>query len=296
MYEFSVIIPTKNRWSDLKLTLDSLKIQLLCPNEVIIVDQSSDCSTERLVDSFREVLNTKVLYFHEKHIQGLIEAKKFGVSKSSCPIVCFLEDDVILDGGYFEELLRELSNDDSIIGCSGIITNTPNRSELIFIVNNLLFRGDFKDFRIDIFSGRKGQGLHRNRCLSGGLSAWRSYVFEAVPFDVENNLFMVEDIDFSYLVADYFGNNLFINTRARLSHSWSEVNRDSLFPRNKRKIREFICFYKKRRMVGAGKCGFFLALLWFFGAALNESIKNRSLTPLSGYFVGFWAGIRTKII
>ena len=104
--------------------------------------------------------------------------------------------------------------------CSGIITNLANRSDYFhhekFVIGVIL--------RISglIYSVVEGQGLHRNRCLSGGLSAWRSYVFEAVPFDVENNLFMVENIDFSYRVADYFGNNLFINTRARLSHSWSK--------------------------------------------------------------------------
>ena len=47
--------------------------------------------------------------------------------------------------------------------------------------------------------------------ISGGLSAYRREVFEAVPFDVENGFFALEDIDFSTRVARAYGSRLYIN-------------------------------------------------------------------------------------
>ena len=131
--------------------------------------------------------------------------------------------------------------------------------------------------------------------LSGGLSAYRREVFEAVPFDVVNGFFALEDVDFSTRVARRFGERLYINANARLEHRMSPANRAVLGARQERKVREFLVFYKKHRDQGAHPSHLVLLLIGLLLEAAFQSLQSRSLKPLPGYFRGLWRGARWKL-
>jgi glycosyltransferase involved in cell wall biosynthesis len=104
---FSIIIPTCNRSDDLRRALESILIQTITPEEIIIIDQSDDQNTKRLFSTF----DTK---FKEKDIKGIYlyqqeknsaMARNFGISKASGEIISFLDDDVILCDDYFEKII-----------------------------------------------------------------------------------------------------------------------------------------------------------------------------------------------
>jgi GT2 family glycosyltransferase len=116
-----------------------------------------------------------------------------------------------------------------------------------------------------------------------------------VPFDIDNGFHMLEDIDYSTRAAREFGPRFGINPNARLAHRMSPVNREVLGPRERRKLREYILFYKKRStQPGAGPQLAWL-LLGLFLESLAQCLRARNASPLFGYFSGIGDGMRWKL-
>jgi len=61
-------------------------------------------------------------YIHDPTISGLVEAKKVAGEMSSEDIVCFLEDDVVLEDGYLKCIEAGFSNTPDMLGCSGVLS------------------------------------------------------------------------------------------------------------------------------------------------------------------------------
>src|SRR5215472_10479248 len=99
----SVIIPTKNRSEDLRLTLEGLAIQSRKPDEIIIVDQSPIPSL-RLSD-----FPIPITYIHDLRISGAATARNVAMDQASGEIWLFLDDDVILEPQYVEEIMLAYS-------------------------------------------------------------------------------------------------------------------------------------------------------------------------------------------
>jgi hypothetical protein len=69
-----------------------------------------------------------------------------------------------------------------------------------------------------------------------------------------------------------------------------------LGPRQERKVREFVVFYKKRRGKGARAAHLALLAIGLFLEAAFQAVRERSLAPLQGYFKGLWHGARWKVV
>ncbi|PCI28657.1 hypothetical protein COB52_03355 [Candidatus Kaiserbacteria bacterium] len=120
--KFSVIIPTYKREEDLLRCLDSIKLQSLAPDEVIVIDD----------DSITEVL--EVTYYkkdHSKHNRGTAVSRNLGLSLIRNNIFFILDDDLVLDPGFFKNIISlwESSNEKTV-GIGGVISN--NRGKSIF--------------------------------------------------------------------------------------------------------------------------------------------------------------------
>lgn len=295
----TAVIPTRNRPNDLAKAVASVCAQTRPPDEFIIVDQSPGNESHSLVSALMSgVVHIKLVYIHDPHISGLVDAKRVASERASGDIICFLEDDVILEPDYIEQIELSFTNQPEMVGCCGIITNPPHQTAIYEILFRLFHRGIFMDRRVGLygrFSGR-GNKLIASEMLSGGLSAWRREVFKVVPFDVLNGFHMFEDIDFSTRVARHFGKRLYINPNARLEHHCSPVNREILGPRQRRKLTECIVYYKKRR----DWPGSTFALPWLLlGMLLESTLQSysaRSLGPLHGYFAGLRDGFARKVV
>jgi GT2 family glycosyltransferase len=291
----TAIIPTRNRPDDLVKAVHSLVIQERLPDELIIVDQSSEDTSRLLVT---KILNNfqhiNIIYIHDRNINGLIEAKEVGVKHTTGDIVCFLEDDIFLEPEYFSEILKGFSLDKEMIGCCGIITNPLRQSSLHQLIFNLFHVGIYADPRASLWGKYNGTGhsLIPSMMISGGMSAWRREVFSKVAFDTTTGFHMFEDIDFSTRVVDLFGKRLYINPNARLEHHWSPVNRDAIGVGQRRKLQECIKFYRKRKNNPFAE----LSLSWLLIGLLLDScaktISTRSWMPLKGYFQGINEGFK----
>ncbi len=242
--------------------------------------------------------NIELIYVHDAGIPGLVAAKKVGVEKSSGDVVMFLEDDVVLDENYVKILTQGFLDHPEMMGSCGVVTHAAGATGFYRWFFHFFHRGIFFDRRVGIHGNQSisRDGMIPSVFLSGGISAYRRTVFEKVPFDIANDFFMLEDIDFSTRAARVFGKDRFyINTRARLQHLMSPVNRARLRVRYERKIREFMCFYKKNRHQRLALMNLSWLLIGLLGEALFVSLKSGYYGPISGFFKGLITGLRWRI-
>ncbi len=295
----TAVIPTRNRPGDLAKAVASVCAQTRPPDEFIIVDQSSSDESRILVESLMSGgKRIQLVYIYDPRISGLVEAKRVAAERAGGDIVCFLEDDVILEPDYIEQIEQGFADRPEMVGCCGIVTNPPHQPFGYEFIFHLFHRSIFRDKRVGIFrrfSGR-GHAMIASEMLSGGLSAWRHEVFSAVPFDVANGFFMLEDVDFSTRVARHFGPRLYINPNARLEHRWSPVNREVLAPRQRRKLTEHIVYYKKRRDWPGATFALSWLLLGLLLESALQSFSARSFGPLKGYFAGTRDGFAKGVV
>lgn len=294
----SVIIPTKNRPEDLRNLIDSLVIQSLSPDELIVIDQSETSLSKNLVESkYNELLDSKLVYILNPDIQGLVDAKRHGANIASSDLICFLDDDLILDTKFIEEIVRPFKNKEKILGSSGVFINFPERSRLYKLMYSIFHKGIFSDPRPVVYKKYEGyeNKLIESNVLWGGITIWQSFVLKKVPFDDKNFLFMMEDFDFSAKVRQKMGSNFVINPNARAIHNHSETNRGSIAEQEAKKISEYIGYFKKRNTQFIDLIHLFWLLVGLLSHAFYESIKTREISILFSYFSGIYKGINFKI-
>jgi GT2 family glycosyltransferase len=184
-----------------------------------------------------------------------------------------------------------------MLGCCGMITNPPHQFFIYKFLFNIFHCGIFRDILVNLYGNFKNQSnyLINSNMLSGGLSAWRAEVFDVIKFDVKNHFHMFEDIDFSTRAEEYFGPRFYINLKARLAHNCSPINRATLGELQRRKLTEFIIYYKKRRHLPNATIAFLWLLLGMMFEAIVKSFLGLSISPIKGYFFGVKQGLLTKL-
>lgn len=123
----SVIISTKNRAQDVIRCLESICIQTMLPNEIIIVDSSDTDQLKAELSAFH-VLTIK--YVRSK--AGLTLQRNIGIRASSGDIIIFLDDDVTLDKDYIKKIMHvfESCRVRPIGGVTGEIVNTGKKKTM----------------------------------------------------------------------------------------------------------------------------------------------------------------------
>ena len=227
----SVIIPTKNRQSDLERTVKSVLRQSVLANQLVVVDQSdTNAGHARLQAQISGAAldgRVELLYIHNPAISGGAAARNRALEIAGCEVCLFLDDDVELETDFVEQLLQVYGDHAEAGGVSGVITNYaapkwPHRAwRAIFA------RGPFHDERQWIYwnSGRLWNSPPIPvRKFGGGLMSFRAEIIRSLRFD--ENLQGVsdgEDIDFCMRVKK--GTLLLMNPRARLAHLHSSSGR-----------------------------------------------------------------------
>ena len=263
---FSLIVCTYKRAVVLKNLLNSVENQTLYPDEILIIDGSPDDKTKTLleVQTFKNIAYYKV---DEKN-RGLTKQRNYGVSKVSadCDIVCFLDDDIILDQNYFEELLKAYKVYPEALGVSGYITNETEWTKVEGSENqnsnNFYFDG-WSRVEGSRFSLRRKFGLapdkdpgfmpdfshgystgflppsgkiYKAEMLMGGLASYKRKLFKDMTFSSYFEGYgLYEDADFS-LRASKKG-QLYVNTAATLAHHHDQEGRPNKFKYGKMVLR-----------------------------------------------------------
>lgn len=106
--------------------LNSIKLQTLYPDEILIIDGSTNNETQKALEN--RVFKNVIYYKVSEQDRGLTKQRNFGISKVSeaVDIVCFLDDDTVLEKSYFKNLIDVFKSDITITGVGGIATNENN--------------------------------------------------------------------------------------------------------------------------------------------------------------------------
>jgi glycosyltransferase involved in cell wall biosynthesis len=94
--KLAVIIPTYNRVSRLKKTLESLTTQSLDEElfEILVIDDGSDDGTAEMVADFSKHMKNLIRYFWQEN-KYPSSARNLGIVEAKAPIILFMDDDII---------------------------------------------------------------------------------------------------------------------------------------------------------------------------------------------------------
>lgn len=99
----SVVIPTRERIPFLQRCIESIELQTKKPEEVVIVTHEDDQETKKYIKD----LNTDLLVNYFETDGGSCKGRNLGIEKVKGEILVFIEDDVVLDDRYIENLKKD---------------------------------------------------------------------------------------------------------------------------------------------------------------------------------------------
>ncbi len=263
---FTLIICTYKRSQPLLKLLLSVQHQTLYPDSILIVDGSADDFTEEMLaqNSFQNLKYYKV----QQQDRGLTKQRNYGIARvqEASEVVCFLDDDTVLEPTYFEEIIKTYTLFPEALGVGGYITNethwTKTTSDYQAKVNEFYYDG-WKRKDGSRFVWRKKLGLDSNcppgflpefshgrsigflppsgkvyevEQLMGGVSSFKKSVFEQFQFSTYFEGYgLYEDADFTLRLSEV--GKLYINTKARLGHYHDAAGRPNKFDYGKMVVR-----------------------------------------------------------
>jgi len=230
----SVIIPTKDRAGDLVAAVRSLFLQTVTPNQLIILDQSASDESERQISALLAEASAKVRdrlklnHVRDTTVTGLASARNRSLEMAHADVCLFLDDDVVLEPNFLEELLTVYSNHPEAAGVSGIVTNYPLPDRFTRWWSAVFVRGVLHDDRQPVYwsAGRlRDQSPIQVSRLGGGLMSFRTEAIRGVRFDEAlEGVSDGEDVDFCARLGPKAV--LLISPRARLVHNQSPSGRE----------------------------------------------------------------------
>ncbi len=275
----SVIIPTKNRTQDLQQTISTLLAQTRLADELVIVDQSQ---TQSVIDAGSLALK----HIYNPRISGLCQARNKGMKQATGDILLFLDDDVLLEPDFIQNLLAAYRPD--VTGVSGVVTNYSPPPIFRRLWEFLFEVGPFRDDRQGVY--RNAENLRNTppiqvRKLGGGLMSFRVDKIRGLRFDENlSGACFGEDIDFcAGLPRDSV---LLIAPQARLVHKRSPEGRSQVHWLD---LHSQGTNYMRQRHWRAGFWNN-LCFAWlnvgYALAALLSTLKRRSLDPWRAWKTG----------
>lgn len=224
----SVIIATKDRPQDLKLTLECLRSQTFRSFEVIVVDESRDDRTRKVCRNFE---NDLLLRYYHVRLGSLTRARNFGVERSRGEILVFMDDDIRVAPNFLEKLYEIFERDNDVIGVQGVIISRratyPRLKNALRKVLMSWYIGSKKCVvRRSGLTARPSPLSVRKRVeaewFEGSCFAFRKEVFKHLRFDEKLILWAAfEDIDFSYRAYKLSMGKLVIEPSLKVHHVMS---------------------------------------------------------------------------
>ena len=315
--KFNLIVCTYKRKASLEKLLQSVKKQSLYPDEIIIIDGSPDKETKK---HFQNNKYNKLQCFHvDEKNRGLTRQRNFGVSQTAedIEICCFLDDDIILEPDYFENLIKTYILFPDAIGVGGYILDEAEW---------FLGEAGANDYSIGGYHrklGRRNVVRKKLRLLSdqppeimpefsnglsisflpsdntvyfveffmGGVASYKKELLGKVFFSSYFEGYgLYEDLDFC-LRASALG-KLYVNTAARVYHFHEQVGRPDPYKYGKMVIRNGWYVWRikyphpsLKAVIKWNATSFLLTLIRLSNAISDKNAFYEAL----GRFSGWWS-------
>lgn len=327
--KFTLIICTYMRPESLLGLLQSVQGQSVYPDEILIIDGSIDKQTA-IVLSNNQFQNVHYFLVSEEN-RGLTKQRNFGISKvaESSEIVCFLDDDTVLENDYFEEIIKTFEINDDVVGVGGVAINEYkwklqeptvlyNRKKYYLFENYVYKEGlrnrmrnylglasNLEPARMPNFSHGRTSGfpmtgkIYEVDLLIGMAMAFRKSIFESIQFSkFFEGYGLYEDADFS-LRALAFGKNT-VNTNAKLSHFHADSGRPNQYQYGKMVVRNgwYVWRVKNPKPIFKDKLKWHAITILLAGIRFSNTFtttnKKAAFKESVGRFVGWWSLIFDK--
>jgi len=210
MTGISIIIPTLNRTTFLKDTLDDLFVQEFeHPYEILIVDQSAN-PDKVILKYIENKLNVR--YYHITQFRGLPEARNFGWQNALYDYVLYVDDDIQCEPNLLSEHYKYLTDPKIGIVAGGITEkNNPNKGTKI---------GVFEKFKANPLTGfhKKGK-LEVDHAKGCNYSTKKSILKDLKGTDqnLTKGAALYEELDYCLRVKKA-GYKIFFNSEAHVIH------------------------------------------------------------------------------
>lgn len=264
--KFSLVICTYKRAQPLLRLLESVALQTLYPSEILIIDGSPDEATKKLVETY--YFSNLIYYQVKPEERGLTKQRNFGVNhvQETSEIICFLDDDTVLENDYFEQIIKTFIENSFIVGVGGVAVNENRwlKKDDSKKYNNYKYyefdgyvcresqRNVIRNFfklNSSLGPGRMPESSHGRTCgfplnskiyevdlLVGMSFSFRKLVFNQIGFSTYFEGYgLYEDADFS-IRAQRLGLNV-INTNAKLAHFHDAAGRPNQYHYGKMVVR-----------------------------------------------------------
>jgi glycosyltransferase involved in cell wall biosynthesis len=184
----SVMVPTKDRPEETLRFVHSLVAQSLLPHELIVIDAGGDSLLGDLLRQNFPEPRFKVMYAHTRRV-GLTIQRNLGISLAYGDIVCFFDDDIILEKDCVKEMVRVFEEDkeDRIVAVTAQITNPWRVRAYERWVRRMFYLngpgpGNFHPSGLSAGFIQSDQP-REVESLYGGASAYRRWLFDEFKFD-----------------------------------------------------------------------------------------------------------------
>ncbi|MAS69317.1 glycosyltransferase family 2 protein [Zunongwangia profunda] len=319
--KFALIICTFERATALLRLLNSVKRQEVYPDEILIIDGSLSHNTKKALKEY-SISNLDYYYVQTKY-RGLTKQRNFGISKlsSGLDIAFFLDDDVVLEPHYFENILNTYRKHPEALGVGGyIIDNKINWHK----VENTTVLND--EFEYDGWKRKLGSRNFLRKKLNllsdcapgimpefsngfsisflppsgktypveffmGGVSSFKTKILNEVQFSgYFEGYGLYEDMDYCLRVSKL--GQLYVNTSARLYHYHDPDGRPNQFRYGTMVSRngKYVWRVKYPNPRFKAKIKFYkislLLTLVRLGNALTTSKRKEAFTEALGRFYG----------
>jgi GT2 family glycosyltransferase len=327
--KFSLIICTYMRPKPLLQLLQSVSEQTLYPDEILIIDGSTNGETQRIVTAnFFKNLN---YFLVPNEHRGLTKQRNFGIARVglNMEVVCFLDDDTVLEKEYFEELLNTYKVYPEALGVGGYIHNEtkwedvgvnykPKINEFYFdgwkrkegsrfiLRKKMGLDSDCPPGFSSLFSHGRSVGflppngkIYEVEQFMGGVSSFRKPIFERFQFSTYFEGYgLYEDADFCLRVAKT--GKLYLNTKAKLNHYHEVSGRPNQYQYGKMVVRNgwYVWRVKKSnpKIIDFFKWHTITILLTIirFSNIFTTTKRKEAFTEALGRTIGWWSLIFSK--
>lgn len=307
--------------------LESVNNQTQYPNEIIVIDGSTDALTQGGVKA-AEFKNLKY-YNVDAMDRGLTKQRNIGISKVSntSNIVCFLDDDVILEPNYFEQILNAYSIYPEALAVGGYITNevdwklsdnTNSKNKFYYdgwmrnepsrfkVRTKLGLQPDTPPGYLPTFAHGRSIGflppsgeMYEVEQIMGGVASYKKEVFNSLSFSTYFEGYgLYEDADFSIRLAKL--GSIYINTKAQLAHYHNGSGRPNQFNYGKMVVRNswYIWRVKYPKPSFKSVFKFYATVILLITIRVTNSVtskeKLKAITETFGRFFGLISLIFNK--
>jgi GT2 family glycosyltransferase len=327
--KISLIICTYMRPKPLLQLLQSVREQSLYPDEILIIDGSTNDETQQIITD-NHFQNLNYFLVPSEH-RGLTKQRNFGIKQAGndIDVVCFLDDDTVLEKEYFKELVDTFMSEISVAGVGGVSINENKWKPIesnkkynkynFFEFEGYVYKEGLRNvvrnrlgLQSNLNPGKMPSYSHGRTCgfplngktyevdlLIGMSMAFKKSVVDQIQFSSYFEGYgLYEDADFS-IRALQFGKNV-INTKVQLSHFHSPSGRPNQYQYGKMVVRNgwFVWREKnpKPELMDQLKWHVITILLTIIRFSNTFTAKKRkaAFTEALGRTIGWWSLILDK--